>query len=55
MLVSLIEDYLQQFCRKNLPIYKIEIERALWKGRQRALGSVDVYTPDSIIHAPKVK
>ena len=48
--------YLRQFCRKiKLPIYENEIQRALWKGRQRASGSVDVYTPDSIIHAPKAK
>ena len=45
--------YLRQFCRKiKLPIYENEIQRALWKGRQRASGSVDVYTPDSIINAP---
>ena len=28
---------------------------ALLKGRKRASGAVDVYTPESIIHAPKAK
>ena len=48
--------YLRQFCKKiKLPIFDQEIQKALWKGRQRASGAVDVYTPDSIIHAPKAK
>ena len=48
--------YLRQFCKKiKLPIFDQEIQKALWKGRRRASGAVDVYTPDSIIHAPKAK
>ena len=48
--------YLRQFCKKiKLPIFDQEIQKALWKGRRRASGAVDVYTPDSIIHAPKSK
>ena len=48
--------YLRQFCKKiKLPIFDHEIQAALWKGRKRASGAVDVYTPDSIIHAPKAK
>ena len=48
--------YLRQFCKKiKLPIFDHEIQAALWKGRKRASGAVDVYTPDSIIHAPKSK
>ena len=48
--------YLRQFCKKiKLPIFDQEIQKALWKGRRRASGAVDVYTPNSIIHAPKSK
>ena len=48
--------YLRQFCKKiKLPIFDHEIQTALLKGRKRASGAVDVYTPDSIIHAPKAK
>ena len=48
--------YLRQFCKKiKLPIFDQEIQAALLKGRKRASGAVDVYTPESIIHAPKAK
>ena len=48
--------YLRQFCKKiKLPIFDHEIQTALLKGRKRASGAVEVYTPDSIIHAPKAK
>lgn len=39
----------------KLPIFDHEIQAALWKGRKRASGAVDVYTPNSIIHVPKAK
>lgn len=48
--------YLRQFCKKfKLPIFAREIQKALWKGRQRASGVVEVYNPYSIIHASKAK
>ena len=48
--------YLRQFCKKiKLSIFDYEIQKALLKGRKRASGAVEVYTPDSIIHAPKAK